>query len=641
MSLGVKAMAANYAALQTTGNNIANANVVGYSRQQAQLVTSEGQFTGAGFFGRGVDVATVTRAHDDFLSSEAVSAKSLSAMDAARYDQLQGLENVFKTGEQGLGNATSLLFNAMSDVASNPGDLSARQVALARASDLAAQFSQASSALDAVQTGVSSQLSSAVAGVNSLTQGIAGLNTRIAAMQGSGQTPNDLLDQRDRLISQLSEQVQVTRIDSTDGTTAVFVAGGQSLVLGSEASSFQLTQDPADPTHSALSLVNGGVTRPLDPNALGGGAMTGLLRFQNSDLSQARDLIGQLAAAVAGAANARQALGISLQSPLGQVAGSPLFALGPAQALPNAANARDAAGRPIGSVQLTLTDPAALQASDYALRDNPSAPGSWQLTRLSDGKVSTVASGDVVDGMRIDIATPQAGDRFLLQPVARAAAGMASLLADPRDIAAASPLVASTPTTNAGTAAVTGLTSTALPLPFPATSETITFSRQIPAVNGYDYMYTPSLGAGPVPWNAGQPVLGSNGYTLQLSGVPQDGDKVTVAPTPAAQIASNNGNANAFVALRDAALVGGHSATDAWAQSLAEVGVRVQSAKTASDISGAASSQAEQARSSQAGVNLDEEAARLIQFQQSYQAAAKVLQVAQALFDTLLQTAGA
>jgi flagellar hook-associated protein 1 FlgK len=120
MMLGIKAMAANYAALQTTGHNIANANVDGYSRQRAELATAEPQYTGAGFFGKGVNVATVTRAHDQFLTREASSARSLASMDATRLALLQRMETIFQPGENGLGNASTQLMNAMSDLSSNP-----------------------------------------------------------------------------------------------------------------------------------------------------------------------------------------------------------------------------------------------------------------------------------------------------------------------------------------------------------------------------------------------------------------------------------------------------------------------------------------------------------------------------------------
>jgi len=646
MAMGIKAMAANYAALQTTSHNISNANVAGYSRQQVEFATAQGQFSGAGYFGKGVDVVAVTRTHDEFLTREAASARALAGMDGARLEQLQRLENLFRTGETGLGYAASEFLNAMVDLASRPADLAARQVVLARADDMAARFAEAGTALDESQASVNAELKASVAVVNSLAQSIAEVNQRITALRGVGQAPNDLLDQRERLISTLSQHVKVSRIEADDGSMAIFIGGGQRLVLGSESATLEVVPDATDPSRSAVAIVESGNVRRIGEESLGGGSIAGLLRFQNLDLVDARNLVGQLAAAVGGAVNQQQRLGLDLQPPLGQSAGTDIFAMGPARALPNATNARDASGNPIGSVTLTITDPGALQASEYALNEDPAQPGAWQLTRLKDGKVSTVASGDVVDGMRIDFGAPgpQAGDRFLLQPVTRAANGMSMRLDDPRAIAAAAPLVASTGPANIGSVGIDRLQVSAAPLPVPGATTRITFTDDS---GGYTWELldtnNASLASGAGTWQAGQPVpappLDINGYTLQLRGVPRSGDIVTVEPTPASAMATNNGNALALLGLRDAGLADGRTAVEAWSQAIAEIGVRVQSARASADISAAVAGQAELARSSKAGVNLDEEAARLIQYQQSYQAAAKVLQVAQSLFDTLLQAA--
>ncbi len=641
MSLGVRAMAANYAALQTTGHNIANANVSGYSRQQAILSTSPGQFTGSGFFGRGVDVVSVTRSHNEFLTRESASAASLASMDATRLGNLKRLENVFQTGESGLGYAATELFNAMVDLSSRPTDLATRQVVLARAKDMAARFSEAGATLDRTQAAVTADMKSSVSEINQLAQSIATANQRIASLRGSGQPANDVLDERDRLIAQLSERIQVTRIEADDGTVGLFIGGGQRLVLGNQATEMMVVAHDLDPSRSALAIREGTALRRVDDAGLGGGSVAGLMRFQNQDLVQARNLVGQMAAAVGGAVNAQQLRGLSLQQPIGSTPSQPMFAMGPQLGLPQSGNARDpSTNLPIGSVTLTITDPAALVASDYDLRESPNTPGSWQLTRLSDGLVREVNGGDVVDGMRIDIDNPQGGDRFLLQPVARAANGMSMLLSSPLDIAAASPLMATAPPTNTGTASTGDLVVTASPLPYPNVSEQIQFVRLSPPVNGFDYEYVSSITGSATPWRTGQPVVGANGFSLQVSGVPADGDVINIDPTPAASLASNNGNARALLALRDGLIVGGRTMADSWSQSLADMGVRVQSADSAAGISAAVAAQTEQVRSSQDGVNLDEEAARLIQFQQSYQAAAKMLQVAQSLFDTLLQAAG-
>jgi flagellar hook-associated protein 1 len=659
MSIGLRAMTASYAAMQATSHNIANAGVAGYSRQQAELATAQGQYTGAGFMGKGVDVKTVSRAHDEFLTRAAAIAKSLSAMDTSRQERLGLLEQVFPGGEGGIGYTIGQFLNGMVDLASRPADSATRQVVLARAQDLATRFNAAAAQFDTIQAGVTEDLKTSVANVNGLASSLAAVNQQIAAARGLGQPPNDLLDERDRLISDLSAQLQVSTVAADDGTVAVFIAGGQKLVLGATASKLEVALDPMDPSRSALALDEAGSKRIIDENTLGGGNIAGLLRFQNQDLVDGRNLMGQLAAAIGGAVNEQQMLGANLQEPAGSVPSQALFAVGAPLALPAASNARDASGAYIASVSLTVTDPSALQAADYELRADPGgAPGVYQLTRRSNPPlVRSVSSGDVVDGMRIDVGTPApaASDRFLLQPVARAASGMARLLQDPRDLAAASPLIATTDPANTGSAGVASL-KMLTPAPQPTSTARVTFTSDS---GDYSWELLDTSGAvtasGTGTWQADQPIptppTDINGFELRLSGVPRTGDVLTVEPTLAQYVAANNGNALALAALRDAALVGrtmlvgggtggGATATDAYASAMADIGVRVQSAQASASISASVSAQAEQSRTEVAGVNLDEEAARLIQYQQSYQAAAKVLQIAQSIFETLLQTTG-
>jgi flagellar hook-associated protein 1 FlgK len=646
MSLGVRAMFASYSALQTTGHNIANANVDGYSRQQVDLATAPGQFTGAGFFGKGVDVASVTRSYNQFLTKQADATQSTSSMDQARLQRLQQLETVFPTGQQGIGYQTTQFLNSWSDLASNPQDASARQVVLSQAGQLAAQFQNAGTQLDQLQAGVNQDLQTSVAQINQIAASIANVNQQIAAVKGLGQPPNALLDQRDELISQLSGYVQVTTVPADDGTLGVFIGGGQQLVLGNQVQQLQVTSDPSDPSRSAVGLVSGGQVRPLDSSSIGGGSVAGILNFQNQDLVDARNQLGQLAAAIAGAVNQQQSLGLNLGSP--PTAGSALFNVGAPQALSASTNQKDASGNYISSVTLTTVDASQLQASDYTLQLDASGT-SYTLTRQSDGLTRTINSGDVVDGMRIDVGppTPDPNDRFLLQPVARAANGMSRALDDPKGIAAASPVTASTAVTNTGTATVGSLAVTSSSID-PTLTASISFTS---ATGDYDWSLTDASGtvvsSGSATWTAGQPIS-LNGFALNLNGVPANGDSFTVSQTQ--YPASNNGNALAMFNLANTPFVGrtldgggnpvgGMNPTDAYASAMSDVGVRVQSAQSIANISSSMASQAEQARAGESGVNLDEEAAKLIQYQQSYQAAAKVLQVAQSVFDTLLQTA--
>ena len=657
MTLGTRALFANYAALTTTGNNIANANTPGYSRQTVELATAGSQATGSGFFGKGVDVATVTRAHNQFLTREVAYTASLAAADAARATQLGQLENVFDTGEAGIGHATGQFLNAFVDVAAKPQDGSARQVALSRADELATRFRAAGQQIDTLQSGVVQSLETSAKQVSELAQKVATINDKIVGSVGSGHQPNDLLDQRDQLVRDISQLVQVTTIAADDGSMNLFIGGGQRLVLGGQAAAMVTLPDPYDPSRLQLGLKESGGTVVLPDNLLTGGSMAGLMRFQNEDLVDARNLLGQIAASVAGRVNEQQALGLDLRQPAGS--GAPIFDTGPAKVLANRNNAKvggvdvattlDANGARISTVSLVVTTPSELEASDYELQADPGGSGAYQLKRLSDGLSRTVAAGDVVDGFRIDIAAPApvAGDRFLLQPVGDTARNLARVLGDPRGIAAAAPVTATVGTDNTGTATVASVRAVSSALD-PNLRAELSFTS---ATGNYDWALLDAgnnvVSNGSATWQAGEPIA-LNGFELSLAGVPASGDRVTVDKT--AYPANNNGNARAMVELRDATLVGqrssggvvtqaGVTVTDAYANALADIGVRVQSAKTSAQMSASAAADAKAANAESTGVNLDEEAARLIQFQQSYQAAAKMLQVAQAVFDTLLNIA--
>src|SRR5689334_1328942 len=471
LNIGQRALMANYAALQVTGNNVANANTPGYSRQSVELATAFSQQTGSGFFGKGVDVTTVTRAHDAFLTREAATAASLAAADDARSSQLQKLETVFPTGEDGLGYTAQQLFNAFVDVSNKPQDTAARQVVLARVGDLAARFRAASDQLDAQQAGIAQDLRTSVESINALTTRIASLNANIASAQGTGHAPNDLLDQRDAAIADLSKIVQVTTVASADGTVGVFLGGAQRLVLGGESTPLVALADPFDPAKVQLGVSEGGTTRAFPDGFIAGGSVAGLLRVQNHDIPDARGLLGQMASAIAGALNDQQALGVDLGSPPG--AGAPLLSIGAATVAPSSNNAMaggvpvasyvNGAGVRVSSVSIAVVSTSQLQPSDYELVADPALPaGSYRLTRLSDNTSQTVSNGDVVDGFRIDIAAPPPAprDRFLLEPVTPSIRTIARALDDPKGIAAASPVTATVAATNTGTAAIASLAAT-------------------------------------------------------------------------------------------------------------------------------------------------------------------------------------
>ena len=630
MTLGKQAVFAAYAQLQTTGNNIANANTPGYSRQAVQLQTASSAYSSGGYIGRGVTVSTVARAANMFLTSQSVAATSAAAADGVQRDMLGQLEKVFVGGAAGLGAAATQIFNAFADVAVAPADLSARQAVLGRLQDFAALSRASSDQIEALQTNVAHDVAGGVAEVNTLAAQLGRLNASIAAAVLGGQKPNDLLDQRDQLVLRIGQQVQVQSYIGADETANVFVGSGQSLVLGVAAHSLVLQPNPGDPNHVSLGVDIAGQVTDLSTQAIGDGALGGLMRFQDQDLAGARSRLGQLVTGVASALNLQQSLGLDLA---GQ-AGPPLLRLDGPQALPGAGNARAADGNFSASVSLRIADASALKASDYLLLVDTADPSQLSVTRLADGKLfMPVHDGDVLDGFAISLGgqAPAAGDSFTLKPVGRAAGNLSVLLTDGRGLAAANPVTAVLGAANSGNASVRAVDIVAAPAnAYQAIS--ISFTSDAGA---YDILDSGGNVLASDTFTAGQPIR-YDGMALQLGGLARAGDRINIAPT--SHPAASNGNALRFDSLAASLLVDGQTAAEAYANAMADVGVRMQGAVAAAETSAVVSTQAKAALTGQVGVNLDEEAARLLQYQQSYQAAAKLLQTAQTMFDAILST---
>jgi flagellar hook-associated protein 1 FlgK len=638
LTLGTRAMFANQAKLDTIAHNISNASTEGYSRQEVQLSTESGRYTGAGFYGRGVKVDTVSRASDSLLAKEFNLNNSVASADQARLDKLTQLEKTLPTGESGVGYSAGQMLNSFVDVANQPQDLSARQVTLSRAEELASRMRTSGTQLTDLQAGTLSDMKTTVAEINSLAVRIADMNQKIAGFSGSGHEPNDLLDQRDLLIKNLSEKIQVSTVAADDGSLSVFVGGGQQLVLSNQASVMGVAQDEFDAAKGRITLGDASKQHTLDESLITGGSLAGLLKVQNEDIDSARNQLGQMATALSWRVNQQQSFGLDLSTP--PTAGVPLFDVGAPQVLPSVRNTSSLSTPP---VSMTIIDGRELQASDYSLVEDTSSPGTYTLTRLSDNQTLNVVNGDQVDGFQINIGAVAAGDKFLLRPVGNAASNMKRVLDKPTGIAAASPVTATVDPSNKGTATVGSLKIVATPTT-PYADVDIVFTNA--SAGGEDYELRDSGGTviGTGTWKPGSPIA-YNGFELTLNGVPNDGDVMSVDPTQ--YPSGNNGNALSLLALRDEDIVGrinqgggstapGATITNAYSQVIGSVGVRVQDAKTSATISSTLAANSKELLSNKTGVNLDEEAARLIQFQQGYQAAAKILQVAQTVFDTLL-----
>ena len=628
MGLGSKAVNAAYTQLQATGNNIANANIKGYSRQSAQLATSPAEYTGSGYLGRGVTVTTIARAANMFMAQQVVATGSASAADAVRRDRLSQLEQVFAGGEAGLGHAATQIFNAFADLAAVPTDLAARQAVLARLEDFATLSRSTSTQIESLQGSVSHDVVGAVSEVNRLSGALAKLNVSIQKAGAEGHSPNDLLDQRDQLIQRLGQKLQLQVYIGADDSASLFVGSGQSLVVGGASYKLMAAPDVDDPTRVRMSIDQGGLSAGMTIQDVGDGQIGGLLDVQGHALADARNRLGQLVTGLASALNRQQGLGLDLQ---GQ-AGSALYSFSGPQAVPATTNAQDAGGRYLATVDLAITDPSRLQASDYRLAPDPANTGLYVVTRLSDGQVfQPVVDGQAIDGFAITIGPtpPAAGESFRLKPVSAAAADLSVLLRSPRGVAAANPVTAQVLAANTGTASVRAVEIVAAP----AAGYQPLMVNFIDDLGAYEIVDAGNLRLASGNFVAGQPIT-YDGIALQLSGLARNGDQVQLNPTT--HPAASNGNAVRFDNLASLGLIDGVSVADAHANTLSVLGSQLQGANAAADTSETVAGRAAADLSGVVGVNLDEEAARLIQYQQAYQAAAKVLQSAQSLLDTIL-----
>lgn len=657
LNVGSRALLANQVALQTAGHNIANVNTQGYSRQSVVLQTVPGQFTGGGYIGKGVDVHTILRNQSELLTRQATAAASVDASDSARVERLRQLQDVFSGGATGLGAAINDMMNAFSDVVNSPTDLTARNIVLTRIDETAKRMVGASGRLDEIAATVTEQLKGDIKAINLLAQNIAGVNDQIARAKGNGQPANDLLDQRDQLIRNLNQHIQTTQVAADDGTVSVFVAGSQPLVLGNQAASLSM-DDPQDFGAASgqkrlyFQQPGSSTKSELGESTLGGGSVAGLLRFQNSDLQEGYQLLNRMAAAISLNLNEQNQLGLTLDGSMGKALLSDVVPVQPKPAITNTS---------AGSLALSIADANKLPASSYVVVFTGGTAGT--ITAQPNGQAQAFANmGDLQTffsdrGLQITPSGPfNANDQFFVDPLKNAAGKMQALQFSPGQLAAANPVNAAMGASNAGSLQLASLKASGDPAPLtlpPPTGVVLSFTAGTPATftltgntgapfDASTAPPTPLVGP-PYTFTAGQ-AISIDGWEITLGGTPKTGDSVTVGNATDPQYGDwykrNAGNAGAMMALRDTQMFDGATLSDGFAGAMAQIGTRTQSAQFAAELSSSFAANLERDRTAVSGVNLDEEAARLIQYQQAYQASAKMVQIAQNVFDTLIQTMG-
>jgi len=623
--------------LQVTGNNIANAGTAGYSRQQAVQTENLPFSTGAGFLGQGVNVTTVKRIYDQYLTAQVQSSQASTSAANQLSSLASGLDKYLSDSNSSLGPALTSFFNAADGLASNPSDTSARQVFLSSASSLQSRFNTIGNQLSALSNQVNQQVQAQVNTVNGISQQIAALNKQIAQTEASSTQPaNDLRDQREQLVQQLNQSVKASVVQTGDGQYNIYVGNGQALVQGDKSYQLAAVGSQYDPNQLSVGYKGPAGTVMIADNQLGGGTLGGLMDFRQNTLIPAQNGLGQLAAAVTANVNAQSKQGMDANGNMGTA----MFST----AAPSVAASTTNTGT--GALTATITNANAGQGYDYQVQFSG---GNYTVSHYPSGSGAvTVASWPTtIDGVTLNLSgTMNNGDSFLVRPTANAAATMQTLVTDYHNVAAATPVVSSLGSNNTGGGTVSSLsvnsTYAGAPLASPVT---LTYSAAGSTLSGFPGSVTVTANgtsttyAGTAPYTQGA-TYSFNGVQMTLTGSPANNDTFTVSANKANS--TDNGNASALAGLRTAMLLSGGTMTlgASWTSVVSQVGLKANQASTNLTSQQALLSSATSQQQSVSGVNLDEEAMNLMKYQQAYQASAKVMQTANSLFSSLLSIAG-
>ncbi|MBB5500697.1 flagellar hook-associated protein FlgK [Paraburkholderia sp. MM5384-R2] len=655
LNIGLSGLNAAQWGLTTTGENISNASTPGYTMETPVYSETGGTYTGSGYLPMGVSTDTVTRAYSQYLTTELNNAQSSSSALTAYNTMITQLNNLVGSPTAGIASAISGYFTGLQNVANNASSVSTRQTAISDAQTLANQINAAGQQYDQLRSSVNTQLSNSVTQINTYTAQIASLNTQITQASNQGQPPNQLLDERDQAVSNLSQLIGVSVVQD-NGSYSLFMSSGQPLVLAGNSFNLGTATSSGDPSELSVQYLGQAGAKPtptpqtLSDTSVSGGTLGGLLQFRSQTLDPAEAQLGAIATSFAAQVNAQNELGLTLNG----TAGGPLFTVGSPTVYANSQNTGNA------TLGVSFADATQPTTGDYTLSYDGS---SYTLTDNQTGSIVGSAANltNPIGGLQFSVAsgTMKAGDSFSVEPTRGALDGFALTTTSASAIAAAAPVLASASTSNTGTGTITQGTVSA-GYSAPTGTSTITYTAGtgltgfpvgtvVTVAGSPSTQYTISSATTAVPYS---PSSGAtltitnpsnsasagvmNNVTVTISGTPANGDSFTIGPNTGA---TNDGrNAQLLSNLTSAqALDGGTSTlTGAYASYVNNIGNQTTQIQTSATAQSTLVTQITSAQQSVSGVNINEEAANLLQYQQLYQANSKVIQTAQTLFQTLL-----
>lgn len=660
LGLGVQSLTANQSALSVVGQNISNVNTPGYSRQIANLATREQQF--------GVQVTDIQRITDQFLMRQYWSDNSNFNQAQTLTGLANQLDDLLASSSTSVSTALDNFFLAMQNAVDDPASLPNRELFVSELESMTRRFNELGSALDRQNTTINDQFSNFADEASSIAINIADLNDKIRLASAAGKPANELEDKRDEQLKALSGFMDIAVVPQDSSQVAVFIGNGQPLVIGNSSNRLVSTLGDPDPSQPGLSLMIAGRESKITEQ-VSGGKLGGLLDYRERMLNPAINELGRIALVLSDTMNEQHQKGMDLDGNLGGRLFRDINSLTNMQDRISAGTKNQSL---ITKSDVRITDSSKIQASDYQLKFT--GANQFLIQRVSDGKQTNMASlsqvsnsADVkdgtyfsdpdtgrlvigIDGMTINLESRSgfsAQDQFLIQPTRYSATEMAPEVTSGRLLALASPINVRTALDNDGTGvaianitdinAVSFATAGELNPPVEIRFEnTQPLSYSVLDISNPQNPQVMDLGFGPLqnqPFEAGKPIL-LDGYEVVINNRPEPGDTFSFDYNMGG--VSDNRNALALSNLQQQLSIEGGSYQDTYGRLVASVGTRTAISQNNLEASRSVLSASENALSSVSGVNLDEEATKLVQFQQAYQASAQLIRASQTIFDSLL-----
>lgn len=646
LNISQSGLAAYQKALDVIANNIANANTPGYSRQTIDFTPKASQRLGDSFVGSGVSIGNVTRHSNQFVESQVRTTLSSLSEQSMLYSQSLEVDRLLAQEGTSISASLQQFMNSMSQVIETPDNSSARGVLFNQSHLLADQFQSMQNSLGQIEQNLIGQVNQIVGQVNEIASAIASINNQISS--GGGSSP-DLLDKRNQLVKELSQFTTVNISEQADGVMNVSMGSGEVIVIAGQ--SIPLSAGINTSATGGMDIFLGqGASRTAITENIRGGELGGIFEFKSAVLDPANQTLGQMAIGFSLAINQQHTLGMDLNNQIGQNVFTDFNSITNqlSRIYPDGSNSGAAV------LSAAISDVSQLQISNYVVVVTNAAANQVQVTRLSDGvsQSYTFSSGPPAppagaisfDGVTLNVdnlANLAAQDIYTVAPTKDGAGKMNFLLNNSQQFAIASPVRTQSSLANTGSGAI------ALNTVTDASGAAISKEYRIDFISPTQYNLvnvTDATSTGPHVFtpNTNNEVLIPDGvspaYTITLSGIPDSGDSF-IAKFNSGGI-GDNGNGLLLADIQTQKLFMGatESVFERYSTLIGDVGGKTFQAQIRQESADILHQQAVNSRETISGVNLDEEAANLLRFQQAYQAAGQVMSITKQMMDVLFAT---